>query len=166
MHTESSKTAASGCTPPKTVQGRYRSSGHPIQAAVLPSLEKSDQKWHRFLWVKVLHFTDASGESCFKELAEFALSLLAMPLSNADVDRVFSHMNLVKPRLRNRMRNETMSTILHVRYGLRLRGVCCRDFQPTAKMMQLFNAKNMYGSAELDATNFPDLSDASDDDCV
>ncbi|KAH9374110.1 hypothetical protein HPB48_005379 [Haemaphysalis longicornis] len=75
-------------------------------------------------------------------------------------------MNLAKWRLRNRMRNEMLSAILHVRYGLRLRGVCCRDFQPAAKMMQLFNARNMYGSAELDAIHFPDLSDASDDECV
>lgn len=75
-------------------------------------------------WVEVLHFTDASGERCFKELAEFALSLLSLPLSNADVERVFSHMNLVKSRLRNRMRNEMLSAILHVRYGLRFRGVC------------------------------------------
>ncbi|KAH9363435.1 hypothetical protein HPB48_006029 [Haemaphysalis longicornis] len=86
-------------------------------------------------WVEVLHFTDASGERCFKELAEFALSLLSLPLSNADVERVFSHMNLVKSRLRNRMRNEMLSAILHVRYGLRFRGVCCRDFEPTSKMM-------------------------------
>lgn len=32
--------------------------------------------------------------------------------------------------LRNRMRNAMLRTILHNHYGLRLRGVCCRDFQP------------------------------------
>lgn len=117
-------------------------------------------------WVEVLHFTDASDESCFKELAEFALSLLAMPLSNADAERVFSHINLVKSRLRNTMKTATLSAILLVRYDLRFRGVCCRDFQPTAKTMELFNAKNMYGSAEADAMDYPDLPDVSDDDCV
>lgn len=34
-------------------------------------------------WVEVLDFTDASGESCFKEIAEFTLSLLAVPTSSA-----------------------------------------------------------------------------------
>ncbi|XP_075550145.1 SCAN domain-containing protein 3-like [Dermacentor variabilis] len=116
-------------------------------------------------WVEVLDFKDASGESCFKEIAEFALSLLAMPLSNADVERVFSHMNLVKSRHRNRMKNPMLSGILHVRYGLKFRGVCCRDFQPTLNMLQLFNSKNMYGS-EVDADDFPDESNTSDDDCV
>lgn len=44
----------------------------------------------------MLKFTDASCESCFEEIAEFALSLLSVPLSNAGVERVFSHMNAVK----------------------------------------------------------------------
>ncbi|KAH7956289.1 hypothetical protein HPB52_007891 [Rhipicephalus sanguineus] len=117
-------------------------------------------------WVEVLDFTDASGEACFKELAEFALSLLAMPLGNADVERVFSRMNIVKSRLRNRMKNEMLSAILHVRYGLRLRGACCRDFQPTARMMPMLNSKNMYASGELDDMDFPDVLETSDDDSV
>lgn len=53
----------------------------------------------------MLDFTNSSDESCFKEIAEFALSLLAMPLSNADVERMFWHMNLVKSCHRNRMKN-------------------------------------------------------------
>ncbi|KAG0440675.1 hypothetical protein HPB47_016220 [Ixodes persulcatus] len=85
---------------------------------------------------------------------------------NADVERLFSHINVVKSRYRNRMKNPTLSGILHVRYGLKLGGLCCRDFQLTAKMLQLLNSKNMYGSAEVEAENFPDESDTCDDDCV
>lgn len=88
-----------------------------------------------------------------------------MPLSNADVERVFAHMNLVKSRLPNRKRYKMLNAILHVRYGPRFGGVCRRDFQMTATMMQLFNAKNVSG-AKLDVTNFPDLSGTSDNDCV
>ncbi|KAG0414406.1 hypothetical protein HPB47_008440 [Ixodes persulcatus] len=84
-----------------------------------------------------------------------------MPLSNADVERVFSLMNVVKSRYRNRMKNPMLSGILHLRYGLKFRGVCCRDFQLTAKMLQLFNSKNMYGSAVVEAEDFPDESDTS-----
>lgn len=36
----------------------------------------------RNVWVEVLHYKDSSGEQTFQELAPFALSLLAMPLSN------------------------------------------------------------------------------------
>ncbi|KAG0416245.1 hypothetical protein HPB47_006583 [Ixodes persulcatus] len=89
-----------------------------------------------------------------------------MPLSIADVELVFSHMNVVKSRYRNRMKNPMLSGILHVRYGLKFRGVRCRDFQLTAKMLQLFNSKNMYGSAEVEAEKFQDESDTCDDDSV
>lgn len=41
-------------------------------------------------WVEVYNFQDSRGEQCFKELVLFALSLLAMPLSNADVEQVFT----------------------------------------------------------------------------
>lgn len=41
------------------------------------------------------------GINQFIELAEFAISLLSLPHSNADIERVFSQMNLVKTKLRN-----------------------------------------------------------------
>ncbi|KAG0422298.1 hypothetical protein HPB47_001868 [Ixodes persulcatus] len=130
---------------------------------LLPGKKKNQQKKTNkddaSLSVEVLDCRDASGERCFKEIAEFALSLFAMRLSNADVDRVFSHMNVVKLRYRNIMKNPMLSGILHVRYGLEFRGICCQDFQLTARMSQLFHPKNMYGSAEVEAEDFPDESD-------
>lgn len=41
------------------------------------------------IWTEVLNCKDSSGDQCLKDLALSALSLLAMPLSNADVERVF-----------------------------------------------------------------------------
>lgn len=58
---------------------------------MLPSLGNVTKNDIASFWVEVLHFTDASGERCFKELAEFALSLLSLPLSNADVEHVLAH---------------------------------------------------------------------------
>ncbi|QQP39542.1 Uncharacterized protein FKW44_020460, partial [Caligus rogercresseyi] len=98
-------------------------------------------------WVEVFNYRDSSGEQAFRDLAQFALSLLAMPLSNADVERVFSQMALVKSKLRYRMGQETLSSILHVRYGLRWQGKCCRDFEPTADMLLRFNSR-MYVEEE------------------
>ncbi|QQP52716.1 Uncharacterized protein FKW44_004950, partial [Caligus rogercresseyi] len=98
-------------------------------------------------WVEVFNYRNSSGEQAFRDLAQFALSLLAMPLSNADVEWVFSQMALVKSKLRNRMGQETLSSILHVRYGLRWQGKCCRDFEPTADMLLRFNSR-MYVEEE------------------
>ncbi|KAK3870852.1 hypothetical protein Pcinc_023963 [Petrolisthes cinctipes] len=61
------------------------------------------------------HHDSASGKQDFKEVGQFALSMLALPFSNASVERVFSQMNLVKNKLRNRMQNKSLENTLHVR---------------------------------------------------
>ena len=50
-----------------------------IRKTVLQGLEKID--------------TDAAGERDFRELGRFALSCLALPFSNASVERTFSQNN-------------------------------------------------------------------------
>ena len=107
---------------------------------------KGDHQAEEF-WADVLNYRDSSGEQCFKDLALFALSFLAMPLSNADVERFFSQMNQVKSKLRNRMGQKTLSSILSIRYGLRRVGICCKGFAPTAEMLQRFNV-GMYSDGE------------------
>ncbi|KAH0549687.1 hypothetical protein KQX54_012501 [Cotesia glomerata] len=54
-------------------------------------------------WIAVWNLRDASGNQSFKELASFAIRALSSPISNADVERVFSVMSIVKTKLRNRM---------------------------------------------------------------
>lgn len=43
-------------------------------------------------WMKVYYHKDASGEEDFQELGQFILSLLALPISNASVERVHCYM--------------------------------------------------------------------------
>ncbi|KAJ8915521.1 hypothetical protein NQ315_012402 [Exocentrus adspersus] len=45
-------------------------------------------------WVEVLNYKDSQGVVVFEELALFALALLTLPHSNAEVERLFSQMNL------------------------------------------------------------------------
>ena len=66
-------------------------------------------------WGEVAACKDASGIPHFKELAEFAISLLVSPHSHAEVERVFSQMNLVKNKVRNRMQSEMANAILAIR---------------------------------------------------
>ncbi|KAL1250495.1 hypothetical protein QQF64_018291 [Cirrhinus molitorella] len=105
---------------------------------------------------------DSSGEQCFKDLALFALSLLAMPLSNADVERVFSQMNNVKSKLRNRMGQKTLSSILCIRYGLRRLGICCKDFIPSQDMLQRFSV-GMYRDGEETGEKMEGAGEERDD---
>ncbi|XP_051798030.1 uncharacterized protein LOC127531856 [Acanthochromis polyacanthus] len=126
-----------------------------------PWTNKEDTQAEAF-WVEVLSYKDSSGDQAFKELALFALSLLAMPLSNADVERVFSQMNLVKSKLRNRMGQDTLSSILHIKYGLRRQGICCKDFIPSKEMLQRFNC-HMYSVGGTSGSRETDANEDSDD---
>lgn len=80
-------------------------------------------------WSEAACYRDASGDNPFRELSDFALSLLVLPWSNAEVERAFSQLNLVKTDLRNRMGYDMLNAILTVRAGLRRLGKCCHDYQ-------------------------------------
>lgn len=66
-------------------------------------------------WTEVNAYRDAGGNNPFEELAKFALELLSLPWSNADVERTFSQLNLVKSKIRNRMQVSTVNAILTIR---------------------------------------------------
>jgi len=88
---------------------------------------------------EVYQYKDASGKRAFEELALFALSMLSLLLSNADVERAFFQVNIIKSKLQNRMANKTLAGILHVQYGMRRQNICCTDFVPTHHMLVRFN---------------------------
>ena len=109
-------------------------------------------------WVDVAHHTDATGEHDFHELGMFVLSLLALPFSNAAVERSFSQMNIIKSKQRNRMQQKMLEAIMHVRGYMRRNKMCCDTFKPTDDMLARHNA-SMYH--DVDDTSLPD--DVSDD---
>ncbi|CAI6359323.1 unnamed protein product [Macrosiphum euphorbiae] len=69
-------------------------------------------------WVDVLNITNNYKEQIFHELAIFVLSMLSLPLSNAVVERVFSVMNAVKSKARNRMYMAMLEAIMRIRLYL------------------------------------------------
>ncbi|KAH9369487.1 hypothetical protein HPB48_014333 [Haemaphysalis longicornis] len=64
-------------------------------------------------------FTPIFGENAFAELAGFAMSMLVLPYSNAEVEMRFSQLNIVKSKMRNKLKPETTNAILVVRAGLK-----------------------------------------------
>ena len=56
----------------------------------------SSTKETESFWSQVLSYQDASGSNSFKEIAGFAIWPLIMPHSNAEVEQVFSGMNIIK----------------------------------------------------------------------
>lgn len=114
----------------------------------------SSAHWERFddqhteeFWIAVSQHTDASGASDFYDLGLFALSLLSLPFSNAAVERVFSHMNNIKTKTRNRMKQPLLEALLHIRSYMARNRMCCHEFEPTKQMFACFNA-DMYKDCE------------------
>ena len=101
-----------------------------------------DCKTEQF-WIEVKNHTDAAGDKDFAELGSFALSLLALPFSNAAVERTFSEINLIKNILRNRMKDSLLENILCIRAFMQRHGICCHQFEPTRDMLALFST-DMY----------------------
>ena len=59
-------------------------------------------------WGNVMQYEDTSGEKAFEKLARFALKILCLPISNADVERVFSQGNLIKTDLHSIMGHDLL----------------------------------------------------------
>ncbi|XP_017464541.1 PREDICTED: uncharacterized protein LOC108357960 isoform X2 [Rhagoletis zephyria] len=88
-------------------------------------------------WSEVRQFRNAVGENPFNELTDFVYCLLLLPLSNAEVERTFSAMNIVKTKHRNKMSFAMLNAILAIRYGLKNVQKCCNDFEITEDLIKL-----------------------------
>lgn len=86
-------------------------------------------------WAEVKRHKDAGGNNRFMELADFATHILTLPFSNAEVERVFSQMNLVKT---NRMQVSMINAIIMIRSSLKNAGKFCHDFEISKKMIKGF----------------------------
>ena len=95
-------------------------------------------------WSEVWQFRDAAGLNPFQELSQVAVSVLSLPHSNAEIERVFSQMSVVKNKLRNRMSLQTLNSILYVRYDLRLSGEACYEHKLPDGVLQHFGASAAY----------------------
>lgn len=99
-------------------------------------------------WAEVYTKTNSVGEKSFPNLSSLALALLSLPFSNASVERVFSQMNVVHCKLRNRLHVRSVEAILQIRYGLKLESRTCVSFTPSDEMVRNFESKNLPGTNE------------------
>ncbi|GBP16844.1 hypothetical protein EVAR_13225_1 [Eumeta japonica] len=104
-------------------------------------------------WAQLLKTED------FSELAHFALSTLSLPHANADCERVFSKVNLIKTDLRNRLTVETVNgTLLAAESakGLTRTGNCV-NFEPTKEMYSRMTKDKIYGRKHNNIEDVPDI---------
>jgi hypothetical protein len=113
----------------------------------LPALDSGRRDVVTF-WGEVSKMTDTSNEARFPTISLLAKSFLAFPHSNADVERIFSQISLIKTKRRNKLKTNTMNAILVAKQGLPL-GNSCKVFEPDRSMYQRMNT-TMYNSESSD----------------
>lgn len=96
------------------------------------------------LWAEIASYRDATGDNPFEDLSRLALTLLCLPHSNADVERIFSHMNIVKTKLRNRLSIKSLNAIMAIKYGLRRHGKCCHNYDLPIDVIRKIGTMTVY----------------------
>lgn len=108
-------------------------------------------------WSKIKKY-EVAGQKPYEELAVYALQCLTTPVSNAVVERIFSHVTAVKTKVRNRMNLKMLESILRIRTTLIMSGKCCKDLIITENMLEKFTV-GMYEHARGPDTPAEDAND-------
>lgn len=93
-------------------------------------------------WAEVNEQRNSMNQKRFSNIASLALALLSLPFSSASVERIFSQMNVVHSKLRNRLNVRSVEALLQIKYGLKLQSQTCVNFEHTSDMIKNFSAKD------------------------
>lgn len=112
-------------------------------------------KWNNLtettkFWAEVREYTDSSGAKPFKELSTLAVSLLSLPHSSAEVERLFSQVNLLKTKLRNRLCTKTVRALLTVRSGLKRLGKSSSTYEFSSYVLKAIGTNTAYSDSFQD----------------
>jgi len=63
-------------------------------------------------WLEIFLYEE-NGEKLFPNLAEFVLNVLSLPQSNCVCERLFSKVNLIKTKLKNKLMTKTINGLIN-----------------------------------------------------
>lgn len=102
---------------------------------------EKDQSTEEY-WTTIDKMTTAGEEKRYGHISKLVFALLALPLSNATVERAFSLVNIIKDKLRNRMAVKSCEAVIRVRYTVKKPA----EFEPTQAMLDRFRSEEVYAS--------------------
>lgn len=88
-------------------------------------------------WANINCITDTNGDIQFPTISKLSKSLLSLPHSNTEVERVFSQLVLLKTKTRNKLKPNTLDSLLLVKQNM---PSSCVDFQPDDMMYKRMRA--------------------------
>lgn len=83
-------------------------------------------------WNEVSLLKRGDETQMFPLLSNFIFNILSLPHSSANVERIFSHINLLKTKQRNRLSTESITSLLHSKRLFNTAN--CYDFEINSKM--------------------------------
>lgn len=86
-------------------------------------------------WMDVFQMKNGANKIMFPKISKFVKAMFSLPHSTAEVERVFSKLNLIKTRLRNRLHVDTCEAILLSKGLLQDAGGQCYNFSQTKKVV-------------------------------
>ncbi|KAL5246109.1 hypothetical protein ACI65C_013517 [Semiaphis heraclei] len=84
-----------------------------------------------------LYLYEENGEKLFSNLSAFVLNILSLPQSNCVCERLFSKVNLIKTKLRNKLMTNTINGLINTSECVKI--TTCVKFQPTKTMYASMN---------------------------
>lgn len=127
----------------------------------LPEVIKNENEIDIF-WSKLLNFKSIDDIHPMQNLSEFCLALLSLPHSNADCERVFSKVNLIKTSTRNKLNTDTVQGCILSSQDIKTNFNNCTQFEPSNNLLNSMNSNNLYSKMNDESTK--DLSDFYFDD--
>ena len=96
-------------------------------------------------WGKIYACKNTIGLRVFENLSRFVLNILCLPHSNASCERVFSKVNLIKTKARNKLIVPTINGCLLASQCVKIDGNCIK-FKPTKNMISGMTKNLLYPS--------------------
>ncbi|KAL4719405.1 hypothetical protein ACJJTC_015099, partial [Scirpophaga incertulas] len=125
------------------------------------TLEKIDLQWNNInfvkwqninstleFWAEVNQYKNAAGNKPFQELCDLALTVISLPHSNAEIERIFSAMNMTKSKLRNRMSLKSLNSILMIKYSLKRTNKTCYNYEIPFDVLKNIGTNKAYSFAK------------------
>ncbi|XP_075533772.1 uncharacterized protein LOC142566774 [Dermacentor variabilis] len=101
-------------------------------------------------WAVVFTQKHCDGSAAFPALTEFVIAILCLPHSSAAVERVFSAVNNLKTKLRNKLSTETICGLLHTKRLMT--SSACHSFnidKPLIRRMDDSHKDNRLGAVDF-----------------
>ncbi|XP_078043223.1 uncharacterized protein LOC144473318 [Augochlora pura] len=91
-------------------------------------------------WMKVIEISNEKSQK-FKNICKLALMCLTLPNSNVEIERLFSLVNNIKTRNRNRLGHRMVGALCRIRIDLDSMGTKCCNYPITEEILNNFNSR-------------------------